>query len=147
MKPFSYAAAYVDEETSQMLKSFGLSKSRFHVTTCFDSSASLAPADIPEAFEPQSAIISAVSEWETPFGRFLVAELAQCPWTAEANAAFLALGVVEDLPHHPHVTLIPHCQPGDGLALQSLIGQKLVFDRHAIFQKLGAAPAPTSPKQ
>lgn len=135
MTSYSYAAAYLNDESRAMLLSLGLAAQRFHVTTCFDSSGRLDPSALPQSFAPQTAMVSSVAEWDAPNGRYVVAELSDCAWTAEANASLLALGVVEDLPHRPHLTLISHCQRGDALKLQSLVGATLVFDRHEVRRK------------
>lgn len=135
MKFYSYAAAYPNDEATAMLLSLGLAKHRFHVTTCFDSSGQLAPSEPPRSFAPQTATVSAVTEWDAPNGLHVVAELSDCAWTSELNASFLSLGIKEDLPHRPHLTLIAHCQPGDALKFQSLVGSTLTFDRHEVHRK------------
>lgn len=128
---FAYAAAYLAHGSNKLFEDLGVEKGKLHMTTCFDSSATISPAkNIDLVYK--TAVISAIKEWETPSGPYVVAELDDCGWSLVLNDHFRALGAVEDLPHKPHITLMKSSSPELVEQLQLLVGQTLVFDSHMI---------------
>lgn len=137
---FTYAYADVCQEDSLTLATTLVSllpsdtrtkvKSEFHITLCFDVSGEIAGK---EAYMPQegvirTGVIAELAIWKDQRGKsLLVAKLTDCPWTTEVNQWYTAQGIVEDLPHVPHVTLLKNVdQPLEDF--QSLIGMTLRFE-------------------
>jgi len=134
MTKLTYAAAYLDEESNQKIKSFGFVKESFHVTTCFDTTHSI--LEMPHySFQPQTAVIKSVVEWTVGGDIYLVAELSQCEWTSKLNILTKAYGAIEDLPHNPHISLIKGVEKGTAEKYQKMIGIQLNFNRHVIKSK------------
>jgi len=131
MTHFAFAAAYLDEDSNNIIKASGFDKTDFHLTTCFDSSAAI--AEMPKySFPKRTATIKAVVEWPVGDDTYLVAELSDCEWSKDLNALMKAYGAVEDLPHNPHVTLIKGNAKDTAHKHQELVGTVLTFNRHVI---------------
>lgn len=131
MSAFAYSAAYLSQGSNNLFKEHGVDKEKLHMTTCFDTSATIAPAKNIDIVN-KTAVVVAIKEWETPSGTYVVAELGDCGWSLVLNNHFRALGAVEDLPHTPHITLMKSSSPELVEQLQSLVGQTLVFDSHMV---------------
>jgi hypothetical protein len=121
----------LSQGSNNLFKEHGVDKEKLHMTTCFDTSATIAPANNIDIVH-KTAVITKITEWNTPSGPYVVAELADCGWSLVLNSHFRALGAVEDLPHKPHITLMKSSEPELVAYLQSLVGQTLVFDSHMI---------------
>lgn len=134
MAHFAFAAAYLDPESNNIIKSFGFQKEDFHVTTVFDKSGVIVDAPtIP--FEKQTARIKAIVEWDVGSEVFLIAELEQCDWSLKINSYLKSHGAVEDLPHKAHVTLMKGGAKGLSKNYQNMVGIELSFNRHVVKRK------------
>lgn len=130
---FSYAAAYLTDESMALFAPMGIVKT-LHMTTCFDTAAILNTCHNVD-FQTQTATIDRVVEWNTPSGVYLVIELGGCEWSSSLNKHFHALGALEDLPHIPHLTISKSENKDLMAAMQFLVGKVITFDRHEIKQK------------
>mgnify|MGYP006361805751 FL=1 len=128
---FAYAAAYLAHGSNKLFEDLGVEKGKLHMTTCFDTTATLKPSDNIDIVY-KSAVISKITELLTPSGLYVIAELSDCDWSKVLNAHFNALGAVEDLPHFPHLTLLKSSSPDLVEKLQSLVGKKVYFDSHVV---------------
>lgn len=131
MSAFAYSAAYLSHGSNELFKALGVDKEKLHMTTCFDTTAQMKPSSNIDIVY-KSALISAITEWTTPSGVYVVAELDDCLWSTILNQHYLSLGAIEDLPHKPHITLMKASSPELVEKLQSLVGQTVFFDSHAI---------------
>ena len=129
--PFAYSAAYLSHGSELMFKQLGVNKDKLHMTTCFDTTATIKPANNIDIVH-KTAVISKITEWETPSGLYVVAEMTDCGWSLVLNQHFIALGAVEDLPHNPHITLMKSSSPELVEKLQVLVGREVVFNDHSI---------------
>lgn len=130
MNKFSYAAAYLSENSQKKFKNLGIDKT-LHITTCFDNSATISEND-NISVKDMKATIKEIKEWNTPNGVYLVAELSDCDWSKKVNEHFTKLGAVEDLPHKPHMTLLKEGSKTLMESLQVLIGEEIEFDKHVV---------------
>lgn len=128
---FAYSAAYLAHGSNKLFEDLGVEKGKLHMTTCFDTTAKMNPSDNIDIVY-KSALISAITEWTTPSGVYVVAELDDCLWSSILNQHYISLGAVEDLPHKPHITLMKSSSPELVEKLQSLVGTKVYFDSHVI---------------
>jgi hypothetical protein len=129
--PFAYSAAYLSYGSERMFKELGVNKDKLHMTTCFDTTATIKPENNIDIVH-KTAVIANITEWETPSGLYVVAELTDCGWSAVMNAHYKALGAIEDLPHNPHITLMKSSSPELVEKLKVLVGREVVFNDHAI---------------
>ena len=134
MPHIAFAAAYVDQESNDVITSFGFKREDFHLTTCIDMSGVITEIPI-YGFQPKTAVVKAVTEWPVRGGVFLVAELEDCEWSAYINRVLKAYGAVEDMPHNPHITLLKSNAEGTSHLYQGLVGKKFGFNRHVIKRK------------
>ena len=128
---FAYAAAYLAHGSNKLFEDLGVEKGKLHMTTCFDTTATLKPSDNIDIVY-KSAVISKITDLLTPSGLYVIAELSDCDGRKVLNAHFNALGAVEDLPHFPHLTLLKSSSPDLVEKLQSLVGKKVYFDSHVV---------------
>lgn len=137
MPKFAYAYADVTEATRQSLYQMLLDadpsvsqKNDYHITLCFDATGSKLKAmqPYPAVYRKiEHAVIDEVVEWSTQKGeRILVAKLRDCEWTKRVNEWYCNQGIVEDLPHVPHVTLIKPFL-GEVSTFKHLEGMSLCF--------------------
>lgn len=131
MAAFAYAAAYLAYGSNKLFEDLGVEKGKLHMTTCFDTTATLKPSDNIDIVY-KSAVVSKITERLTPYGVYVVAELSECGWSSVFNAHFTAKGAVEDLPHFPHLTLLKSSSPELVEKLQSLVGKTVYFDSHVV---------------
>lgn len=134
MALFAFAAAYLDPESNNIIKSFGFEKEDFHLTTVFDKSGVIVDAPVI-LFKKQTARIKAIVEWNVGTEIFLIAELDQCDWSLEINSYLKTHGAVEDLPHKAHVTLMKGGAKGLSKNYQNMVGIELSFNRHVVKRK------------
>lgn len=128
---FAYSAAYLSQGSNKLFEDLGVEKGKLHMTTCFDTTAQMKPSDNIDIVY-KSALIAAITEWNTPSGVYVVAELDDCLWSSILNQHYISLGAVEDLPHKPHITLMKSSSPELVEKLQSLVGETVYFDSHTI---------------
>lgn len=129
--PFAYSAAYLSHGSNKLFEELGVEKGKLHMTTCFDTTATIKPSDNIDIVY-KSAVISKITERLTPYGVYVIAELSDCGWSLVLNAHFKALGAIEDLPHFPHITLQKSSSPELVANLQMLVGTKVYFDSHVV---------------
>ena len=130
----AFAAAYLDEKSNNIIKSFGFEKEDFHLTTCIDLSGII--TNIPEQnFPINTAKIKSLNEWTVKDGVYLVAELSDCSWSFHINSLLLSYGAVEARPHNPHITLLKTNAIGTLKKYEDLVGLTLNFNRHVIKRK------------
>lgn len=128
---FAYSAAYLAHGSNKLFEDLGVEKGKLHMTTCFDTTATIKPSDNIDIVY-KSAVISKVTERLTPYGVYVIAELSECGWSTVLNAHFKSKGAVEDLPHFPHITLLKASSPELVENLQSLVGTEIYFDSHVV---------------
>lgn len=138
MSKFEYAYAKLTKHAAESLftllqevDSSLIKKNDYHLTLCFDPEGDILRRAKPYPsvyLKLESAVMQEVVEWRTQSGeRILVAKLMECGWTQEVNSWYRAQGVVEDLPHVPHVTLIKSFS-GDAAQFKHLVGMFLCFE-------------------
>lgn len=127
---FSYACAYLSKDSQLLFKSLGVLK-ELHMTTCFDSSATIKASDNIE-MGCQSAKIKDICHWNTRNGVYLVAELDCCSWSSKINQHFKNIGAKEDIPHKPHLTLMKSENKDLQNNLKDLVEKMIYFDRHSV---------------
>lgn len=130
MNKFSYSAAYLDLHSQELFKSLGIDKN-LHMTTCFDQNATISEMDTIN-FEKETANIKKITIWDTPNGKYLIAELSNCDWSQKINEYYKSLGAVEDLPHKAHITLLKSEDNELLERLQSLVGKEITFTEHKV---------------
>jgi len=122
----NFVAAWPSKASQDTLNLLGVTK-QVHLTTFFDRSGRLEQV-APYAWAgPQTATIARVVEWRPGL---VVAEMADCAWSQEANDHYTRQVLHADLPHKAHVTLAKRVAPGTAATLQHLVGVVLTFDRH-----------------
>lgn len=139
MSKFSYSAVYLDTSSQEIFQTAGVDKN-LHMTTCFDQSATISEIDNIH-FEKETATIKKITIWNTPNGKYLIAELSNCDWSQKINEYYKSLGAVEDLPHKAHITLLKSEDNELLERLQSLVGKEITFTEHKVKVKgLGNKP-------
>jgi 2'-5' RNA ligase len=125
-----YFAAPVTKESGAVLSNFDI-KSNLHLTVFFDHSRSIKHIQLP--YYPKnengnlSGRISKISEWNPNGQVMIVAELEGTDWSHFYNKAVKSFGIVEDLPHVPHITLLKSAVAGDSDKFKDLIGMDIEF--------------------
>ena len=131
---FSYAAAYLNNQSNALFNDLGVSKQNLHMTLCFDKSATISIENNID-LKTKTATIKSIKKWNTSAGPYIVAELDNCVWSEEINAQYLLLGAQEDFPHNPHITLDKNGSTELIEKLQSLLGKEITFDKFIIKSK------------
>lgn len=125
----NYVAAWPDYETEEFLVAAGIPR-RVHMTTFFDCYGQMSSVNPFPWAGVQLARIAAVVEWKVGDDIHLIAEMMDCSWSQQINDHYRAQGVVEDLPHCPHIALDKRVPQGTAARFQHLVGAVLCFDRH-----------------
>ena len=126
----NYCAAWLCKKSQDDLKAAGVEKTP-HMTTFFDGYGQFTEmTKHPEIKGDRSATIKAVVEWPVGDKTYLIAELGECEWSDVINKSYLSQGLIQDLPHKPHITLKKNIEKGESSQFQNIVGLVLVFDRH-----------------
>ncbi len=125
-----YFAAPVTKESFLKLADFGV-KSKLHLTVFFDHSRTINNIQLP--YYPKnengtfSGRISKISEWNPNGQVMIVAELEGTDWSHFFNKSVKSFGILEDLPHVPHITLLKSADAGDSEKFKDMIGMDIEF--------------------